>query len=152
FDNVRLYGEIKRAVGLRDEMVAVVSHDLRNPLSVIQLSADRINRALPSLPPEQREPLGVAQGAIARATHLAAQLLNDLLDFSKLRAGGFVVDEKPVSIERLLNEAREAASALCRAKAIELIVIVRDSGVVFCDAERIAQVLGNLIGNAVKFT
>ncbi|MEO8946288.1 MAG: response regulator, partial [Gemmatimonadaceae bacterium] len=103
-ENVRLYRAAQRAAQARDDVLAIVSHDLRNPLHTIVLSASYLAEVflgdLPEVALQQTQ-------VIKRAVDRANSLIRDLLDVSSIEAGGFAVETEPVSPETLINDARE---------------------------------------------
>lgn len=140
---------LAQTVQLRQDMIAIVSHDLRNPLNIISLTVGEMLRAV-------RLPRPVTErdiGRIERASNQMKQLITNLLDFSSIEEESFSVEKRPVKAQRMLEEAVEAYMPLAEAKAIRLeIVGPRSDGVVGGDSERLLYVFSNLIGNAIKFT
>ena len=133
---------------LRDEMVAIVAHDLRNPLHTIALAAATLESA--ALDAQRRERLH----EIVRQTAVnMGHLLDDLLDVSRLESGTFAIEQAPVSPHALA----EAMDRLFEARAAEKDIAWEsriEPGLpdVEGDARRLEQVLSNVIGNALKFT
>lgn len=148
-DNARLYLESQQAVRAREEVLAIVSHDLRNPLSAITLGTSLLLEST-TLTAEDREQIETMQVSADRMKRLIA----DLLDVTRLEGGKRLpVEPAPVDVDKLLDEAQE----LFRAQAAVAGVSVErecDEGVraVYADHHRIMQVLSNLIGNSLKFT
>lgn len=138
----------ERGVRLEEDIVAVVSHDLRSPLHTVQFSADMLLRAAP--PDDRSRPRLVA---IARAAERMRRLVDDLLDLSILVAGRLSLVPAPESTRALLEEAVESQQARAAEKSLSL---RHDLGAeppgVVCDRERVLQVLSNLIDNAIKHT
>jgi len=147
-DNARLYEQAGQATRLRDEVLAIVSHDLRNPLGVIALSASALSDDV--LPREQQlEVLGIIQ----RTTERMDALIRDLLDITRMEAGKLEVHRSPDSAVALLTETLDAHRLLGAEKGVHLDMDVPEYlPPVSVDRERILQVLGNLVGNAIKFT
>jgi PAS domain S-box-containing protein len=132
----------------KDDFLATVSHELRTPLSPILtwtrilktggLDADKARRALDS---------------IERSARTQAQLVEDLLDISRIISGKLRLDVRPVRLATVIDAAIEVIRPAADAKGVELQVILdRDVGPVSGDAERLQQVVWNLLSNAVKFT
>ncbi|MEO8946391.1 MAG: HAMP domain-containing sensor histidine kinase, partial [Gemmatimonadaceae bacterium] len=149
-ENVRLYRAAQRAAQARDDVLAIVSHDLRNPLHTIVLSASYLAEVflgdLPEVALQQTQ-------VIKRAVDRANSLIRDLLDVSSIEAGGFAVETRPVSPETLINDAREEMSPAASAANVSLVCRAdEDLPDVMADRERLQQVFSNLIGNAIKFT
>ena len=150
-DNARLYAEAQRAVRARDDVLAVVSHDLGNPLSAIRLGTTLLLRRIP---PEERESGGWKHLENIRASVTQMErLIRDLLDIKRIEAGYFSIERERVSVQSIAAEAVEALQPLATGKEIKLEQQVPDHPVfVMSDLERIMQVFSNLVGNAVKFT
>lgn len=139
-------GRLEDAVRQRDELLAVVSHDLRNPLGAIELAAQMLEVS-------QRDPLATKQvQIIRRATKRMEHLIRDLQDMSSLYSGRFEVDKKPVPVMPMLAEVLDAQEQLAKDKGIQLVRDLRVEGLkINCDHERVAQVIAHLLGNAIKF-
>ena len=146
----RLLSE-QRAVRARDYLLAVVSHDLRNPLSAILMQAEVMLE--PALGDEESARLSRASAERIRrlAAHMKA-IIEDLLDLARIETQGLAMHLKAVESRVMIEEARLAASPLAEAKRITLAVESIDSPRVKADPERIFRVLMNLIDNAIKFT
>ena len=147
----RLLSE-QRAVRARDEMLAVVSHDLGNPLSVILLEAAHLLRHLPESEDQRTRTLGESVELIRRSTMRMKALIDDLLELERLGAKSFPVDVQPVESRDLLEEAQTDAQPLADAKHISLVLDLIDPPKIHADPHRISQVLSNLLGNSIKFT
>jgi len=148
--NAILYERTKELDRLKSEFVAVVSHEVRTPLTSIKgslelLGDDRFHK----LPPPQRELLGICQANTERLI----TLINDILDFSKLESSKLSLNIERVEIGHVLTEVTENIRSLAASKGIEIEVKVDpSSGSVEADPMRIGQVATNLIGNAIKFS
>ena len=141
----------QRAVRARDDLVAVVSHDLKNPLGLIAIQAALFLRIL--TPADEAS--GRLRGGlerIQRAVERMNALIHDLLDLAKIEAGRFTLRRAPEEVRDMIEEAMEILRPLAEAKRIALVHEIRGAPEVDADRERIYQVLSNLIGNAVKFT
>ncbi|HET9985639.1 MAG TPA: PAS domain S-box protein [Longimicrobiales bacterium] len=150
-DNARLYREAQQAVRARDDVLAVVSHDLGNPLSAIRIGTGLL---LKHLPPEQRgqEPWEYLEGIRQSAAQME-RLVTDLLEVKRLEAGHLALDRGAESLESILAEVAGLMGPLAVGK--ELALDVRTPArplVVLADRERLVQVFSNLVGNAIKFT
>jgi PAS domain S-box-containing protein len=142
----RMEAELKEIARLREEVLSVVSHDLRNPLGTVRVAADVLLARTED--PTLRRHAQVIQRSAARMERLVA----DLLDTASIRSGRFSVVPAPCEIAPLLAEA----VASCLPAAGEKGVLLErepfpEGAPVPCDRERVLQVLGNLLGNAVKF-
>lgn len=139
--------EAEYAVKARDQVLAVVSHDLRNPLQTISTVASTLAMTVDD--EKQRRLVEIIQ----LATKGMDRLLNDLLDVARMDAGALVVSKAPVDLARLIREVLE----LFEPQALERRVVLRsevqdDIPPVSADRDRLMQVLANLVGNALKFT
>ncbi len=146
-ENARLYRDAQRALRARDEMLAVVSHDLRNPLSVIGLSLRMLAPAVRADQPRAATLLR-AQNAFERMH----RLVEDLLDLARIDQGNLRVDRKRQPLGHLLAEHIEAQRPIAEDRGIALELAAPPDVVVDVDRDRIGQVLANLVGNALKFT
>jgi signal transduction histidine kinase len=149
-DTAALVDELSRANRLKDEFLATLSHELRNPLNVIVGYAEVLTRS----PEAQRVPVvRQAADAIRRNALAQAQLVSDLLDLSRLQTGKLAIHRQSVALVPLLADAVEAVRADAEAKGVALEVKpAEESLLVEADAVRVRQILWNLLHNAVKFT
>ncbi len=149
-DAQRATEEAQRAACAREELLAIVSHDLRNPLSVLGLAMANLRRALgPSNEGRSGALLERAENAYQRML----RMIDDLLDVATIDAGTLTVEPKPHAVGPLLAELVDAQRALAAAKSISLASEIDDPhALVLVDRDRFAQVFGNLVGNAIKFT
>jgi PAS domain S-box-containing protein len=148
-DNAQLYQKSRQAVAVRDEVVAIVSHDLRNPLSVVKMCASALSQ----------EPLPEAELVtdLARTAYQSAEWMNtiiqDLLDVAHLESGKFTLRTEPASMEAVIERAVELHAPIAEERGVGLTSTVESSlPSVGMDVSRMGQVLANLIGNALKFT
>lgn len=154
-DNARLYVESQNAIHSRDEVLGVVAHDLKNPLSAIRLSSQVFKRKIEQsenglIPISQVEKL---LQSIDRSVERATRLITDLLDFEKATSGRMQINPRPVSVDNLLAESVEFLKPLAQERSLDLTWKNESpEHKVQCEPERIQQVLSNLIGNAIKFT
>jgi PAS domain S-box-containing protein len=140
--------QAERATHLRDEVLAVVAHDLRNPVQTVAMSAESLLE-LPLDEVQQRRQLGI----IRRAARGMTQLIADLLDAARIEAGTLSVHQARVDVGLLLAESFEQFEEDARTRGVTLIC-EGAAGIpaVLGDRDRLAQVLSNLLGNALKFT
>lgn len=137
----------KRAVQDRDDLMSIVTHDLRSPLNAIRIASDEL--ADPALDPEERK---VMVGAIQRSLRRADRLIEDLLDVSRIEAGRITLSRMRIGAQDLLEQARNDHSLQSREAGIEIKLVADvNAGQVFADRERVLQVLGNLIANAFRY-
>lgn len=140
--------EAERTSRLKDEFLATLSHELRTPLNAI-LGWTQILKT-PGL-----EPADVAQGleVIDRNTRAQARLIEDLLDMSRIVSGKVRLEVQPVVLSAIVNAAIDSVRTAADAKAIHLTAVVHGAGAtVRGDANRLQQVLWNLLTNSIKFT
>ncbi len=150
-DNAKLYREAQQATRARDDVLAVVSHDLRNPLNTIQMSASFLLELLET--PDSKPPFEQQLKAVNRAAARANRLIGDLLDVSRIEAGTLAVEKPPIDAAQVLMDAVEDQRALAAEKDIGLTQSWTGEALkIGGDKERLGQVFSNLIGNAVKFT
>jgi signal transduction histidine kinase len=141
----RIEEELRRVVAARDEMLSIVSHDLRNPLSAVQLST----RLLRDLGLDERAHKHLEM--IQRAIRSMSRLIEDLLDAVSIDSGKLALDLRPMPIAEVMAEVRERNEPLARDRGVELRVTCEDQAAIVGDRARVVQVLGNLIGNALTF-
>jgi PAS domain S-box-containing protein len=133
---------------MREDLVAIVSHDLRNPLSAITMSTTLLRAALPV---DSRATKLLE--TIARSSERMKRLISDLLDMASIDAGRLAVDPQPQAAGVLLQEVVEMLQPLASDKSLRLEASEITPGLAArADRERIVQVLSNLVGNAIKFT
>jgi PAS domain S-box-containing protein len=150
-DNSRLYFEAQRAVRARDDILAIVSHDLRNPLGTIVMSAAQLLDS--PVREERRERSRKSVETIRRAAQVMNRLIGDLVDIAGLEAGRLAIDRREVSSAAVLAEALEMMRPLADSAGVVLTVEASpDDTMVRWDQQRIVQVLSNIMGNAIKFT
>ena len=151
-DNARLYKAAQDAAATRDDVLAIVSHDLRNPLNVVGMSAALLRNTLdesPSAPAPKCVPL---VQRIERNVTRMNRLIDDLLDASRVDTRKLSVQLRPEKASVLVTDAIEGALPLAEAQKTRLQADGLDTTlVVRADRDRILQVLSNLIGNSLKF-
>lgn len=150
-DNARLYSEAQRAIQAREEILAIVSHDLKNPLTVTATNAAMIPRLIAGQ--EKRAELEKIAMHIQRSSERMARLIGDLLDYSKIQAGTFSVEARRTALRSFVMELLDSMRPQATEKRIELLIrLTEEDPCVICDPDRISQVLSNLVGNSIKFT
>jgi PAS domain S-box-containing protein len=149
-ENARLYHAARSATRARDDMLGVVSHDLRNPIHTVFMSA----AFLLELMPEDRMRMERTQvGIIRRAAERANRLIQDLLDITHIESGRLSLHRLPISASSLVHEALEQGQIGAAQGGVALARGTVDPAAVVCvDRDRVVQALGNLVGNALKFT
>ena len=148
-DNARLYLESQQALRAREEVLAIVSHDLRNPLNAITLATSLLQTS-GSTSGEDREQLDIIDLSAQRMR----RLIEDLLDVTRLEGGKRLpIEPAAVEVEPLLSETYELFKAQAATSGTSLQYEAAENlPPVYADRHRILQVLSNLIGNAMKFT
>jgi signal transduction histidine kinase/CheY-like chemotaxis protein len=144
----RARGESARAAHIKDEFLATLSHELRTPLTAI-LGWAKV------LLLQRSDAATQARGleAIARNANAQADLIETLLDMSRIVSGKVRLEPRPTDLERVIDDALEAIRPAAQAKAIALVRRVEPGvGHIAGDAPRLRQLLGNLLSNAVTFT
>jgi signal transduction histidine kinase len=150
-DNAHLYREAQGAVRLRDRVLAMVSHDLRNQLHVMSTNTALLVRQ--SHTPADGTELRKTIERLQRTAITMQHLLGDLLDTASIQMGRLAIDRKRQPLEPILEESCDAHEHLARQNGVRLECELAIDGVdVLCDRQRILQVLANLIGNAIKFS
>jgi len=133
---------------VKDDFLAVVSHELRTPLNAIAGWVALLRGGLLSAEKQKH-----ALDTIDRNARSQTQLIDDLLDVSRIISGKLHVSMEVVSFESIVNLARDAVEPTARAKQVQLSVEVEPGNYDVCgDAGRLQQVVWNLLNNAVKFT
>ena len=146
----RAEDDLRQAVRARDDMMGIVSHDLRNPANAVKMLARSIIEGDPA-----EASAGVLErvAIIRQAADQIDALIQDLLDITRLEAGRLAVAPAPVAVAGMITRSVDAMRPLAEAGALTLHgSIPSDSLMVLADDERVLQVLSNLIGNAIKFT
>jgi signal transduction histidine kinase len=134
-------------VQAREDVLGVVAHDLRNPLNLILMTTELLIEE--KLPPERlAEMLNIAM----RAAKQMNRLIDDLLDHVRLQAGTLSLDVEEVSVEAIMRQAEETFRPLAERRHLHFETAPHDGAIVRADPARVSQIVGNLIGNAIKFT
>ncbi len=145
----RIEEALRLADRRKDEFLSFVSHDLRNPLGVITMSVAGLTSRGELVP----ERVLKAGERIQRAAEQMAKLIGDLLDVASIEAGRLRIEAAPWDAGVLVGEAVDAITPLAVQKGVWIETKLPEDAVrVSCDRGRVLQVLGNLIGNAIKFT
>ena len=145
-DNARLYREAQEASRLKDEFLGIVSHELRTPLTAIfawvrllrsrKLDAEKAARALET---------------IERNARAQSQVIDDLLDVSRIIFGKVRIDRRPLELAAVIEAAVESVRPMARSRGVHLHV-EPTGALVLGDPQRLQQIARNLLDNAVKFT
>ncbi len=142
--------ELSKLSELKSAFVSTVSHELRTPLTSIKNAIDLVRREQTGeLTEPQKRFLAMAQRNVVRLV----VIINDLLDLSKIEAGKLEYHFEPVSLADLLDDLRATFVPQAEASSVELdLEVAEPLPQVFADPQRLAQVLTNLVSNALKFT
>ena len=148
-DNARLYTESQQAVRAREEVLAIVSHDLRNPLNATTLASSLLQTS-ESITGDEREQLEIIDLSAKRMR----RLIEDLLDVTRLEGGKRLpVERTRVEVAPLIADTNGLFKAEAATKSVRIEVDVDErTPAVHADRHRVLQVLSNLVGNALKFT
>lgn len=139
--------EAEAANRLKDEFLATLSHELRTPLNAIMGWAHVLNQSTGDRPTVQRAADVIRQNAAAQA-----QLIEDILDVSRIVGGRLVLDARPVLLRTVIEDAIDSLAPASAAKHIQIVRRLADGVVVHGDRDRLQQVVWNLVSNALKFT
>lgn len=146
-ENAELFHRAQQATRARDEILAVVAHDLRNPLNTIRMGTGMLLEEMEGSPHERHLQI------LHRSTERMDRLIQDLLDVTRIESGRLAVELRPERLEPLLEEALITLRPLAEAKGLTLEAMPSSAlPRVMMDAPRLLQVLSNLVGNAIKFT
>jgi signal transduction histidine kinase/ActR/RegA family two-component response regulator len=142
--------ELRRLDELKSEFLAMVSHELRTPLTaIVGYSRLLLRQVHGPLAPKQLE----HQEAIFRSAQRLTDLINELLDVSRLESGRVELSPRPTDARAIVDQAIAVVAVAAQAKRIVIAnELTRDTPPVHADPERLQQVLVNLLSNAVKFT
>lgn len=143
---------LHQAIRARDDMMGIVSHDLRNPASAVKMLAGSIlaeSRERDDIPPDVAERVEIMQQAAAQID----ALIQDLLDVTRLEAGRLTVSPRDVPPAPLVEAALYAMRTLAESSGVTLEASYDgELPLVHADPERVTQLLSNVVGNALKFT
>ena len=142
--------DLTRLDSLKDDFLANTSHELKTPLfGIIGICESLINGVYGKLPDRASDRLSMVESSARRLSNL----VNDILDFSRLKNRDIKLDLKPVNIRQIARNVISVSHPLTRGKSLELVnEISKKIPLVNGDEDRIQQIFFNLIGNAVKFT
>lgn len=142
--------ERKQADNMKDRFFSSITHDLRIPLTVME---GYLSLFLDGLYGDMSDNQMRAIVALSRASTTILEMVNSLLDFSKLRSGKYVLSKEPVDLEEVVNDVLEKVMPLAESKGLTLSKqFSQDSFPMKSDRRSLGQILLNLVGNAIKFT
>jgi len=150
-DNARLYQQARQASRARDDTLAAISHDLRNGLNTVLTAVGLLLRSLPPDDETRRDRRHVE--AIRRSAERMNRVIGDLLDVASIESGRLFVEPRREPVDPIIHEALATCREQLRDKSLRIDHSIADDDLeAVCDRERVLQVLGNLISNAIKFT
>ena len=147
-ENIRLYGEIQERDRRKDEFLAMLAHELRNPLAPIRNAVEILR-----LQPDRAPQVQMASDVIDRQSRQMVRLVDDLLDVSRITRGKIQMQRSRVELRPVLATAMETSTPLLEARHHQLTVSLPPNEVwLEADPSRLAQVIANLLNNAAKYT
>ena len=145
----RLAEQLRQATSAKERFFAQMSHELRTPVNAIVGYSQLLTEGMAGeLPPKAHEMLG----RVRRSAQHLLELVNDVLDISRLEAGKMTVEPQEVDLAALVRDTLTTVEPMAQHKGLALEVDVPASLPAFTDARRVRQILLNLLSNAVKFT
>ena len=147
-DNAELYQALRDADRRKDDFLATLAHELRNPLAPLRSGLD-----LMKLAGDDAKVLRASLGIMERQTSILIALVDDLLDVSRINRGKFELKKKRIQLNDVIQAAVEASQPLMYAARQEFSLSVPDHPVALeADPHRLAQIITNLLNNAAKYT
>ncbi|MGZ5201340.1 MAG: sensor histidine kinase [Telluria sp.] len=147
-ERIRAEEDLRDAHRRKDEFLAMLAHELRNPLAPIASAAQLLRH--PTLDAERR---GMALDIVARQVRHMAELLDDLIDVSRLTRGLVAIERAPCSLDAIVRDALDQVRPMAEARGQSLAAPAPWQPVrILADHKRMVQVLSNLLGNASKYT
>jgi PAS domain S-box-containing protein len=148
-EHAQLYGQARHAVALREQTLAIVSHDLRSPLATIVMAAALLDEEPAVRANVQSRSLAVEK--IQAAAERMNRMIGDLLDFASIEAGQLSLTAAPHAVAGIIEESLSSFEATARKRHVRLTAdVAADLPPIQCDRDRILQVLANLTGNALQ--
>jgi signal transduction histidine kinase len=146
--NANLYRDAEQANRTKDQFLAMLSHELRQPLNTMVGWVRMLRTGQATGPQQQR-----ALDAIDRSTRAQARMIDDLLDIARIEAGKLTLERRPLAVGQLVAETVDSFQHEAKAKGVALDAEWPSTAdLVSGDPDRLRQVLGNLIVNAIKYT
>jgi signal transduction histidine kinase len=152
-DNARLYQDAREAIRIRDDFLSVAGHELKTPLTALQLYLERLEGTCssPSSHEEQGSQLGRGLADVRRVVNRFGGLIDQLLDVSRLSAGRLVLEPERVDLGELVQEVVTQVEQESLRRGTPIKVATRQAVVGYWDRACLNQVLSNLLSNAVKY-
>lgn len=149
-NEIKLVSQLKQLDKLKDTFLANTSHELRTPLNgIIGLAESLLDGNAGKLPPKANQDLAM----VVTSGKRLANLVNDILDLSKLKDHSIVLHRQPIDLRPLVDTVLSLSKPMAKGKGLALNNnIDKDLATVYADEDRLLQILHNLVGNAVKFT
>ncbi|HEY7375853.1 MAG TPA: ATP-binding protein [Polyangia bacterium] len=148
-EKARLYGIAQQAIRLRDDVLNIVAHDLRNPLGTVVMQAGLIRRRSGEVEERCRKAGEVIERAAMRMNHL----IQDLLDVARMEGGRLSIEPARLAPQRAVLDAVQAQEGHAASASLQLrLDVAPELPELWADRGRLLQVFENLIGNAIKFT
>jgi len=138
--------EARAAIQQRDQFLAMLGHELRNPLGAIVMATDLIGIDT------DRASIGKRLAILSRQAHHLARLVDDLLDVARVTTGKVRLQKEPLAIDEYVRSGVDAATESARAREVPLAIAATSGAIVDADPIRLAQVINNLLGNAIKYS
>lgn len=139
------------AIRVREDVLSIVSHDLKNPLTSANLGIQLLQRHIKRL----ADTAGLERTAanVQKSINSMKILIQSILDLGKIQSGTFAVDPEAVAVKNIFQSLEEVMQSIARDKGVKLTIEQPEDGCrALCDQNRVIQVLMNLVGNALKFT
>lgn len=147
-ENARLYDRLLQADRQKNEFLAMLAHELRNPLAPIRNAVEILRRA-----PDQPDRIRSVQGIVDRQLSQMVRLVDDLLDVSRVSRGQIMLQKEPTALADVMRQAVETCRPVVEASQHSLTVDLPETPLILdADPTRLAQILSNLITNAAKYT
>jgi signal transduction histidine kinase len=150
-DNACLHDAAHDAIRSRDDVLSIVSHDLRNPLSSLMMGIQHLTMSLPAEP--RPSSLANSLGIMLHSAKHMSRLIDELLELASMHAGQLKLEYSDASLSELVHDALEMMKPQAEQKRVSLRTHEQDAAMrLRCDPERVLRALGNLLGNAIKFS
>ncbi|HZU13690.1 MAG TPA: PAS domain S-box protein [Chloroflexota bacterium] len=146
-ENARLYDEVQQAIQARDEFLSISSHELKTPLTALQLQTQLLRRLHPDAPAEEERILQ----SMSRQIKRLARLTSDLLDVSRISSGQFSLERRPVDLADLLADVVDRFEEEAAAAGSSLSLTAPAGIIGRWDRHRLDQVFSNVLANAIKY-
>lgn len=148
-----LTGQLKKNIQVREDFVAIVSHDLKNPISSLTLAVGIIERQCEKAPEELKISLQRQLSIMRQVLTKMTELINAVLNLSAIRSGRFVLQYEVQDLKELVTTTAESYRTLAADRGLDLLLRLPENPIFArFDPNRLSQVLSNFLGNAIKFT